>query len=31
MISSWSAKDSDNSHGNQKYADMVILCALTLR
>ena len=31
IIKSWQAKISDGSHGNQKYSDMAILCALTLR
>lgn len=31
VIKSWSAKHPGDSHGNQKYSDMVILCGLTLR
>ena len=31
VTKSWSAKQRADSHGNQKYSDMVILCGLTLR
>lgn len=31
VINSWESSPKSNSHGNQKYSDMVIFCALTLR
>lgn len=31
IIKSWKREEKDTAHGNQKYSNMVILCALTLR
>jgi hypothetical protein len=31
IIKSWKTKEKENSHGNQKYSNMAILCCLTLR
>lgn len=31
VVNSWKGKEQSNSHGNQKYSDMVILSSLTLR
>ena len=31
VINNWKREEKDNSHGNQKYSNMVIVCGLTLR
>ena len=31
VINNWKSDQKNNSHGNQKYSDMIVFCALTLR